>query len=362
MGFAVEILSLLVSFFVNMGQKIKDKLSNAKSKRKLMTKVAPPKLKKQETMAEMQKFPSVTCDEVKKCICEIKGTRSTGLDGLSLQLIRKVQPAIIEPLTVLINRSLDEGIFPTKLKESKLIPLFKGGDPTVIDNYRPISLLPIFSKIYEKLAAKRLYEYFEANKILSDKQYGFRKNRSTELAITDLIMNIKSAQDDGLYSLAIFLDLTKAFDCVDFDILLETLEGYGIKSTVLEWIRSYLTNRRCKILANGILSDSFDVTCGVPQGSVLGPLLFLIYVNELSADIPFAYIINFADDTVLFLTHKNREQLITNAEVCLQAATEFFEERLLSLNTKKTKYIIFKHGNDPVYDSKINTADHKEIE
>ena len=162
-------------------------------------------------------------------------------------------------------------------------------------------------KIYEKLAAKRLYEYFEANKILSDKQYGFRKNRSTELAITDLIMNIKSAQDDGLYSLAIFLDLTKAFDCVDFDILLETLEGYGIKSTVLEWIRSYLTNRRCKILANGILSDSFDVTCGVPQGSVLGPLLFLIYVNELSADIPFAYIINFADDTVLFLTHKNRE-------------------------------------------------------
>jgi len=117
-------------------------------------------------------------------------------------------------------------------------------------------------------------------------------------------MNIKSAQDDGLYSLAIFLDLTKAFDCVDFDILLETLEGYGIKSTVLEWIRSYLTNRRCKILANGILSDSFDVTCGVPQGSVLGPLLFLIYVNELSADIPFAYIINFADDTVIFLTHK----------------------------------------------------------
>ena len=108
-----------------------------------MTKVAPPKLKKQETMAEMQKFSSTTCDEVKKCICEIRGTRSSGLDGLSLQLIRKIQLAIIEPLTVLINRSLDEGIFPTKLKESKLIPLFKGGDPTVIDNYRPISLLPI---------------------------------------------------------------------------------------------------------------------------------------------------------------------------------------------------------------------------
>ena len=161
------------------------------------------------------------CDEVKrKYICEIKGTRSTSLDGLSLQLIRKVQPAIIEPLTVLINRSLDEGIFRTKLKESRLIPLFKRGGPTVIDNYRPISLLPIFSKIYEKVAAKRLYEYFEANKILSDKQYGFRKNRSAGFAITDLIMNIKEAQDDGLYSLAIFLDLTKAFDCVDFDIFL----------------------------------------------------------------------------------------------------------------------------------------------
>ena len=112
-----KISSLLDSFFVNVGQKIKkDKLSNAKSKRKLMTQVTPPKLKKQETMAEMQNFPSVTCDEVKKCICEIKGTRSTGLDGLSLQLIRKVQPAIIEALTVLINRSLDEGIFPNKLK------------------------------------------------------------------------------------------------------------------------------------------------------------------------------------------------------------------------------------------------------
>ena len=116
------------------------------------------------------------------------------------------------------------------------------------------------------------------------------------------------------------------------------------------------------MFANGILSDSFDVTCGVPQGSILEPLLFLIYVNELSADIPFAYIINFADDTVLFLTHKNCEQLITNAEVCLQAATKFFEERSLSLNTKKTKYIIFKHGNDPVYDSKINTADHEKPE
>ena len=119
-------------------------------------------------------------------------------------------------------------------------------------------------------------------------------------------MNLKTAQDDGLCCLAIFLDLTKAFDCVNFDILHETFEGYGIMSTVFEWIRSYLTNRRYKILANGILSDLFDVTCGVPQGSVPGSLLFLIYVNELSADIPFAYIINFADDTVLFL-HKNRE-------------------------------------------------------
>ena len=175
-------------------------------------------------------------------------------------------------------------------------------------------------------------------------------------------MNIKAAQDDGLYSLAIFLDLTKAFDCIDFDILLETLEGYGIKSTVLEWIRSYLTNKRCKILANGILLDSFDVTCVGPRYQFLDHYFFLIYVNELSADIPFAYIINFADDTVLFLTHKNREQLITNAEVCLHAATEFFEERLLSLNTKKTKYIIFKNRNGLVYNSKINTADHAEIE
>ena len=180
------------------------------------------------------------------------------------------------------NSSFKDGIFPDELKIAKVSPVFKAGDSSTLGNYKPISVLPIFSKILERLMYNRIYSYLSENKILFRNQFGFQKNMSTEHAILNLVENITKSFSDGKITLGVFIDLSKAFDTVDHEILLKKLQYYGISDITKKCLKSYLSNRKqCVCFSNAELTSLRPITCGVPQGSILGPLFFLLYVNDL---------------------------------------------------------------------------------
>lgn len=245
-----------------------------------------------------------------------------------------------------------EGVVPDLLKIAKVIPVFKSGDEKVIMNYRPISILPVFSKIFEKVVFNRLQNYLDKNNILHHNQFGFRPNLSTSLALLQLTDEISKASDDGKITIGIFVDLAKAFDTVDHKILLKKLNHYGIRGTALNWFESYLLNRVQYVMVNRAKSRSANVICGVPQGSILGPILFLLYINDLNIVSNIVRMIMFADDTNLFLTGKSVKEIEESLNRELGLLAEWFQANLLSVNVSKTGYIIFSNKiNDGI---KIN--------
>ena len=208
-------------------------------------------------------------------------------------------------LTKIDNRAIQTGVYPNDMKLSQVIALYKKGARHDPNNYRPISLLSIFDKIFEKILCKRLITFLERNRILYCHQYGFRKFYSTLLALIEMTDLIKRFLDEKQYVIGIFIDFRKAFDTVNHDILLDKLECYGIWGHANKFFRSYLTNRRQYTLVNGIKSNYGYVICGVPQGSVLGPLLFLLYINDIKYAIGCDNVKLFADDTFLFTNDRN---------------------------------------------------------
>ena len=252
-------------------------------------------------------FNFTSADKVRKIITSLKTKSSSGEDEISSAFLKNehIINSFCPSLTLLINQSLCTGIFPERLKLAKVIPLFKDkGDDFSFEYYRPISLLSTISKVYERVVFDQLYEYFDVNKLFYSSQYGFRKKHSTETAGLELIDRAMKDNDKKQDPFAIFLDLSKAFDTIDHVIMLKKLEHYGISGIALLCFESYLTNRTQYVLFEETMSNVMKITTGVPQGSILGPLLFLIYINDIKNSATLFDLIGYADDTTLYGTLK----------------------------------------------------------
>ena len=247
-------------------------------------------------------------------------------------LIKNVAEGIMLPLVHIYNLSMMNGSVPMSMKIAKVVPIFKKGDPKLVTNYRPISLLTSFSKILEKLIYTRTVKFLNHSKIFSNFQFGFREKHTTTHAVLHFVDKISSALDNHMHTVGIFLDYSKAFDTVDHEILLYKLSHYGVRGTALNWFRSYLPDRRQFVSLDGFVSEMQNVTCGVPQGSLLGPLLFILYINDFQYSSDVLSFILFADDSNIFFSHKNPKVLLQTVNLELCNITAWIRANKLSLN------------------------------
>lgn len=284
-----------------------------------------------------------TTDEVKNIIILLKSS-SPGHDEIHAKIIKATFNYFIDILVYLINLSFQQGVFPNELKHAKVIPIFKSGDHMFINNYRPISVLPTLSKIFEKIMYLRMLKFIEKHMLLYKYQFGFREKHSPALALIVLMDKISQALNNNESIIGIFLDFKKAFDTINHCILLNKLQHYGIRGPALKWFQSYLINRTQYVIFNDTNSKVEKIQCGVPQGSVLGPLLFLLYINDLANVSNIFFPILFADDTNVFIQGKNVKDIISNANLELDKIYIWLNANKLSLNIEKTKYMLFTNS------------------
>ena len=287
----------------------------------------------------------ITLVEVDKLIGQLPNKHSSGYDDINNIMLKELRLLITEPLTELFNRSLREGIFPEAMKQADTVPLYKSKERNLRTNYRPVSLLVTLSKLLEKTVHNRVYQFLENTNQMYASQYGFRKKHSCETAIAELVAEITKNIEEKKYTLGIFLDLSKAFDTLSHDLLLEKLERYGVRGVVKEWFRSYLVGRKLRVKCNttsGLYySEYYDVEYGTPQGSCLGPLLFLIFNNDIHRHLTLLKCILFADDTTLFKGHSNLRYLKWCVESELLDIEDWFRANGLTLNLSKTECVLF---------------------
>ena len=267
-----------------------------------------------------------------------KATLDTKVSALKMA---NTDPKFTHTLAKIITASFEQGIFPQSLKLARVVPVYKNGTKTEVSNYRPISLLTSFSKIYEKLMHNRIVDFMEKNNSFYEMQYGFRSGRSCEHALLKAQSILLNSLNKNQISLLLLIDFSKAFDMVEHSILLKKLSHYGIRGTTLSWLKSYLENREQFVSVSGKDSSKKSIKFGVPQGSILGPLLFVIYINDIPEIFKLAKFILYADDANIILTGSNMSEIETQITELGRILIKWVDSNGLALNLRKTTYMIF---------------------
>ena len=282
----------------------------------------------------------ITAFEVKKHIDNLDVNKSTGIDGIGPKILKYCGDYITSAIASIINNCIDQNVFPDLLKQACVIPIHKGGDKNDPHNYRPISILPTISKIFEMHISNQIQYYFKKYELIHETQSGFRQHHSCQTALTHLIDSWLKDVDSGKYVGAVFLDLRKAFDLVDHEILLHKLKLYHFSQRSVEFFSSYLSNRRQLIKVKNKLSDMLSVTSGVPQGSILGPLLFLLYINDITFISNSASTDLYADDTTIYEAGCDIEKLQNHLQLHLNSINEWCILNNMALHPTKTKCML----------------------
>ena len=340
------------NYFVNVADKLANKIPKTHLTHKYFLK---------NPNAQSLFLTDIGPDEIHKIIQDMGINKSGDIYGITPSLIKHGGPVLIGILTLLFNKSIDQGIFPSALKLSKIVPI-QGDSIFEVSNYRPISLLPILSKILEKVMYSRVIDFITKYNILYKNQYGFQKCMSTEYAINSLLHNIVESMNQDKTGFCILLDFAKAFDTVNHQILLDKLHYYGIRGNALKWFQSYLEDRQqCTEIGN-TQSKLEYIKCGVPQGSILGPLLFLLYINDIVLSSNIFNFTLFADDTSLFYSHKNVEEAVITMTQELANISEWLAANKLSLNVGKSKLLVFNNKKQIDVNLTLNGEPLKEVD
>ena len=334
-----SIASALNSFFASIGRRLADKIRTTWSNRNLVLK---------QPLSQLQ-LTELEESFVLQQLTTLKANKAIGLDKISARLLKSSANTITPSVTKLLNLSIRTGKFPKLWKCSKITA--SAGDRTNVSNYRPISILPILSKILEKAVHSQLYQYFVTNNLLTRKQFGFRKGLSTVSALTSFADEVLLNMEQGKLCGAVVLDLIKAFDTVDHGILLRKLSEIGLCENSLQWFRSYITDRKQRTCCGNELSDELPVTHRVPQGSILGPLLFVIYINDLPSVLDASQASLYADDTVIYYYGSSSQELTDKLNQDLLAVAKWLNEHKLTLNLDKTKCMLI--GSNRKLESKV---------
>lgn len=334
-----ESVNAVNSYFVNIGKTLAECAINNANYQNNKIKLPDP---------QPQSFALLNTDpqEVDIILSSLKSESAPGWDGITTKFLKQARYLVVPVVSYLANVCFELGEFPKSLKQSVITPVFKSGDREEVGNYRPISVLTAISKILEKLINNRLINYFNKFNILSKSQFGFRRGLSTEDAVTALASLITDQVDKKFKCLTVFLDLQKAFDTVSIPILINKLENVGIRDKSLALLSSYLQNRTQRVKIGENVSGDEDITYGVPQGSVLGPTLFLIYINDLcNMSLLNGQIFSYADDTAIVFSGKSWSGVQETTEIGLTKVASWLNSNLLTLNTSKTNYICFAPYN-----------------
>lgn len=286
----------------------------------------------------------MTIIEVREAIAGLANKKTTDGFGMSVHLIRTIRELIVAPLTKLVNICFRECVFPSVLKEAIVIPIYKKGSREEVSNYRPISLLPTLSKVLEKCMATRISKYFEKNNLFAKQQFGFRQGLGTTDGILSLVKLITEGFHLKQHTSTVFCDLSKAFDCVSHDLLLGKLRQYNFNESSVKLLESFLKDRKQKVKIEGLSSASKEIHTGVPQGSILGPLLFIIFINDLPLIDGIGNLVLYADDTTISLQNTDATILAARTGETQSRAKEWFKCNNLVLNEAKTHNMIFTMG------------------
>ena len=328
------------SFFTNVASELVKKLPSAKGFYNTTSNLFVNFFKKRNPSNKKLILKEVSEDFVFKELSSLNISKSTGLDEIPARFIRDGAHIIKTPITAIINQSIISGVVPQSMKYARVKPLYKKNSPLEVGNYRPVSILSIVSKILERSVYKQVIDFLQENNMLYDLQSGFRSKYSTDTCLIYLLDYIRSNNAKGLYTGMIMLDLQKAFDTVDHNILCNKLKVMGIES--IDWFKSYLSDRVQFVSCNNTMSEAMNVSCGVPQGSILGPLLFLTYVNDMSISIDNeCKLILYADDSAILFSHRDPNIISDKLGNVLESCSDWLIDNKLSLHLGKTECMLF---------------------